>query len=135
MGVGWCGSGSVPVSRRLIAARSTKYDFADRLIFITSSACTCAFDIRFPSVVLCTRRLWVGFVPLDLPKVSKVVNSDIKPVRSHRAWFTMIPPYRSLNCRRVASVCLSRRLCAWLEKPLGVNSWGDGLDRSEVEIV
>jgi len=54
VGVGWWCSGSVVASRRLIAAKSTMYDFVDRQIFITSSASAWAFDVRLPSVVLCT---------------------------------------------------------------------------------
>jgi len=54
VGAGWWCSGSVVALRRLMAAKSTTYDFVDRQIFITSSASAWAFDVRLPSMVLCT---------------------------------------------------------------------------------
>jgi len=72
VGVEGPGSGSMAALRRLKPAISTMYDFVDRQIFITSSACACGFEIRGPSAVLRASRLLVGRVPLD-PSVDSVV--------------------------------------------------------------
>ena len=111
---GGCGvSWSVGGLRRLMAAISTMYDFVDRQILVTFSASACAFVTRLPFALLRARNLWVGCPRLGASGDREESHTAIKLVRSRLAYSTMIPPYRSWNCCRLSSACLSRKFRMW----------------------